>query len=121
MNIYDRINKLLKDRGITKKELSEKTSIPYQTLTSLFYRQSKNMSLTTIKKIAEYFGVSVDYLVMGETYLVKEKAEAYLTEHNELDYEILRIARLLPIRSKTELLSKAYELEAALSTKEKEK
>lgn len=121
MNIYDRINKLLKDKKVTRKDLAKETGISYQTLSSLFYRQSGNMSLTTIKSIAEYFQVSVDYLVMGESFLVKEKAEKYLGDNNEIDYEILRISRLLPLKEKTALLTKAYELESSVFTEKETK
>jgi len=111
MDIYDRINVLLKERGITRKELADQTGISYQTLTSLFYRRSGNMSISTIRKIVEYFQISADYLIMGESYMVKEKAEKYLSDTKEIDYEILRISRSLPLRQKSDLLQTAYQLE----------
>ena len=53
MNIYDRITYLLSEQRKTRKDLCEKTGIPYSTLSSLFQRRSEQMSLETLQKMAE--------------------------------------------------------------------
>lgn len=111
MDIYDRINEILKDQHITKKELSNSTGISYQTLTSAFHRKSKNFKMDSIKRIAEYLNVSVDFLIRGEEFQVRERAEEYLRTHGQMDHEILKISRSLPIIAKTTLLSLAFKLE----------
>lgn len=124
-NIYDRINLLLRQQGKTKVGMAEATKIPLSTITSLFQRKSKNMKLQSVKLIAEYLGVSVDYLIMG--YEPEKGSDAQEVNSNinfsKMDYEIMRISRGLSYRDKTMLLALAFELEektlkAEESTKE---
>lgn len=65
MDIYDRINKLLEEKKMTRTQLSKKTGVSYNTLTSLFSRRSKNIDIETLKKIALGLETSVEYLVTG--------------------------------------------------------
>lgn len=65
MDLYDRIDMLLKIKKSNKRRLCESTGISYNTLASLFKRRSKNMELETIRKIAAYLGTTVEYLFTG--------------------------------------------------------
>lgn len=70
MNFIDRLDELRKDKGITKKKLLEDCNFGK----NQYQYWEKNKTLPTqavLKVIAEYFGVSVDYL-MGNTD-IKEK------------------------------------------------
>ncbi len=115
MTIYDRINQLLKDQKKTRKMLCEHTGISYHTLTSLFQRQSQNMNLNTITNIANYLGVSSEYLISGNkpnNHVLKDDAQIPVEYRlAEIDREIIRMVGKLSIKSKTLLLAKAYELE----------
>lgn len=62
--MYDFIDKLMKEKGITLYRLSKDTGIPYSTLATCKKKGTK-LHLDTVKIIADYFGVTVDYL-MGE-------------------------------------------------------
>lgn len=123
MDIYDRITELLKRQKKTRKDLCASTGLSYNTMTSLFKRKSKNMRLDTIRAIAEYLGTSVDFLLFGErrtALLVNESPLAfYGQKQTEIEIELERIIHQLPLKAKITLLSKAYELEDALSDKEK--
>ena len=113
MNIYDRITYLLSEQRKTRKDLCEKTGIPYSTLSSLFQRRSEQMSLETLQKMAEYLGVTIDYLITGDkTHLIKlaESNSPYFDD-DTLSREILMIIKKLSLKGKTLLLTKAYELE----------
>lgn len=75
MTFTEKLKKLLSEKGITWKELSETLSIGKN---QLAYWQEKN-SLPdgkTLKKIAEYFHVSADYLLGID--ILKEKAMVIL-------------------------------------------
>lgn len=113
MDLYDRINLILKHKKQTKSQLSEETHISYNTLMSLFHRRSKNMNHETISKIAEYLDVSVDYLLNGESHtpMILEEPNENLSFHDSGEKELLRIYQSLSQKHKTMLLSKAYELE----------
>ena len=66
MEMYNKINSLLKERGATKKNMCDNLSISYNSLMSMFNRQSKNIALGTIQAIADYLEVTVDYLIRDE-------------------------------------------------------
>ncbi len=66
MDLYDRIEKLLKERGVTKKALCESTGISYNTLASLFKRRSKRVEISTLQKIADFLHTSIEYLTTGD-------------------------------------------------------
>lgn len=113
MDIYDRINRLLANQRLTRKDLCQAASLSYSTLTSQFHRRSKNMSLETIRAIAKALNVSADYLVLGEQtlpYYVSESVGEDYKQDRVDELEIVSIFRKLPKRSKTLLLAKAYEL-----------
>lgn len=63
MDIYGRIDYLLKLRNIKRKTMCDDIEIPYNTLNSMIKRRSGNFDLDLLKKIARYLGVSTDYLL----------------------------------------------------------
>lgn len=68
MNMYDRIEQILDEERISKRKLSIDLDIPYTTLVSMFKRRSLSVDIETIKKIAHYLGVDLDFLVDGDIY-----------------------------------------------------
>ena len=65
MDIYDRINEILKREKKSKRELSNILQMPYSSLNSLFQRRSTSVDVTTMKKIATYLNTTLEYLVTG--------------------------------------------------------
>ncbi len=116
MTIYNRISELLKQQKKSRKDLSLATGISYNTITSLFQRQSDNMKLSTIQGIADYLGVTVEYLITGETTKNQLKEQSIFDKNgidgeDRIEQELLRITKRLNQKHKTILLAKAYELE----------
>ena len=66
MDLYDRIDVLLKAMNSNRTKMCETIGISYNTLSSLYKRRSKNMDLETIQKIALYLGTTVEYLFTGK-------------------------------------------------------
>ncbi|WP_242258869.1 helix-turn-helix domain-containing protein [Streptococcus thoraltensis] len=60
--IPNRIGELIEDSNKTLKEISHEVNINYETL-SAYKRQVRNPKKENAKKIANYFGVSVPYLL----------------------------------------------------------
>jgi transcriptional regulator with XRE-family HTH domain len=120
MDIYDRIIYQLKLQKKTRRALCDATQISYATLSSLFQRRSKQMHLTTMIKIADFLGLTLDYLVIGDRvkagYLLSEDPEHRYRNSDNITRELLRIIQKLTIKGKTLLLSKAYELEDTHAT-----
>lgn len=66
MTIYEKIDFLCESNNITRKNLAKQTGVSYATLNSMFARQSTNISLETIRALANHFNVSLDYLLADE-------------------------------------------------------
>lgn len=60
--MYEKIRKLLEERGETFADLSRATGILQSTL-SVGKKRNSDMSLRTAVKIAKYLGISLDDLV----------------------------------------------------------
>lgn len=70
--MYEIFEQLLNERGVTAYRVSKETGITTATLTS--WKQGKyTPKLEKLQKIADYFGVSIDYLITGN----KTRQELY--------------------------------------------
>lgn len=63
--MYERFSKLLQENGVTAYKVSKETKIPQSTLSD-WKRGISSPKYDKLKKLADYFGVSVEYL-KGET------------------------------------------------------
>lgn len=63
MNIAERLEQIMQDRGINRRQLSLAANIPYTTLDGISKRSCDNVKLSTLLKLADYFEISLDYLV----------------------------------------------------------
>lgn len=59
--IGKRLRKLRKEKGLLQKELAEKLDLSQQTI-SLYESNNREPDSKIVKKIANYFDVSIDYL-----------------------------------------------------------
>lgn len=86
--VTKRISDLLKDRGISKYRLSEETGVKETTLSAYFNRDSK-WGVDTLAAIAEYFHVTIDWLVTGNE--ADEQAKYKPSELKRLQNEIKKV------------------------------
>lgn len=63
MSIEERLVQLMQIKGINKNQLSKLANIPYTTIDGMFKKGCDNMKLSTLVKLADYFDVSIDYLI----------------------------------------------------------
>lgn len=61
--LYENIEKLCHERGISVTQLCNETGISRATLTDLKKGRNKNLSGSSIAKIAKYFNVLSDYIM----------------------------------------------------------
>ena len=133
MTISSRIFALLKEQGKTQTALATHIGIRVATV-SAWKAQNTDPSANLLEKIAEFFGVSVDYLVTGKEYApapsqtvnqgifgdrnhnntVTISGNAPL-EVSEIEGELLKVCASLDIRRKNALLTYAYKLENEMS------
>ncbi|KKB93964.1 MULTISPECIES: helix-turn-helix domain-containing protein [Bacillus] len=81
MTTFERVKKLCKDRGISLSRLEENVGFGKN---SIYSWKQNNPSSDKLKKVADYFNVSVDYL-LGRT--EKENFEPELTAKDERDIQ----------------------------------
>lgn len=62
MMIGDRIKELREERGILQRELANALKLTQQTI-SLYESNKREPDAETLSKIADFFGVSIDYLI----------------------------------------------------------
>jgi transcriptional regulator with XRE-family HTH domain len=56
----------MKEKGITRAGLAKGSGVPYTTIVNFYEKGSDNIKLSTLKKLSNYFDVSLDYLVNDE-------------------------------------------------------
>lgn len=84
LGLTDKLNKLLKEKNITKAQLSKESGIPYTTIAGFYTKGTDNVKLSTLKKLAEYFECSLDYLV-------DDNIELFNNTNNPKDKDIEKI------------------------------
>lgn len=72
--MYDLIEELCYKKGINITTLCRECAIPRSTLTDYKKGRVKSLSLNTLTKIADYFGVELSYLCGTPTAAVSEEA-----------------------------------------------
>lgn len=65
MDFMGRVNALKSARGKSNYEIAKEAGIPYATIDALNRRGHQGVRLQTVVKLAEYFNVSLDWLVYG--------------------------------------------------------
>ena len=71
----ENLDALMRARKINKSTLAKESGVPYTTIDGFYKKGCDNTKLSTLVRLAEYFGVSLDYLVHGKI--------STLTEHEK--------------------------------------
>ena len=66
MDIYDKIEHLIKSNNISRKDMCKGANIGYGTYTSMLNRRSERILMDTIISISIFFNVTVDYLMNND-------------------------------------------------------
>lgn len=88
MNFIDKLNMLMENRGLKRSDLSRGSGLSYTTIDGLYKKGFDNMKLQTLKAIADYFEVSIDYLVNDDFVEVEgadSEEQRLLAKYRELD------------------------------------
>lgn len=85
--LLDRIKELMNQSGVKAKQLTTELGISNSSFTD-WSKGKGSPSLDTVTKIADYFQVSIDYLVRGEEFSEPKSLE-YSSFTNFMDKELL--------------------------------
>lgn len=90
------LKKLITDKGMTITSLSRVTKVPLQTLHG-WLQGSEPKSLKQVKRVADHFGVDLDYLCFG----IESKPRSYEDYQNEINAGIFEVILRRTKSSKT--------------------
>ena len=62
----DMLETLMKERKLNKNSLAKESGIPYTTIDGFYKKGCDNIKLSTLTRLASFFGVSLNYLINGE-------------------------------------------------------
>ncbi len=76
MSLSTQMERLMKEKKVSRYKLSKATGIPYTTLTQIINGRTKDPQINALGVLAEYFNVSVDYII-GESasFIIEDKLE----------------------------------------------
>lgn len=85
MDFLDRLRKLMLQNGDSNNAvLARKSGIPYTTIDGIFKRGWEKAQISTIQRICDYYGVSLDYMVYGADKL-SEVSQIIAAKYETLD------------------------------------
>lgn len=104
MDFLDKLKFLMKEKNITNlNELSTQSNIPYTTLKGFYTRGTDKIQKSTLKKLADFFNCTLDYLVCDDV-VEPSKHFAPGQEYKEV-YKIKRALKEAGFLDKNEELS----------------
>lgn len=102
MDFLEKLNFLMNKNGLNKNSLSKSCNIPYTTIDGWYKKGYEGLKLSTLRKLAEFFGTSLDYWAAEDNDLSSELATSFFKklkpEYQE--YILKQIDQLLDIQNK---------------------
>lgn len=87
MDFLEKLNQLMKQNNLNKRTLSKSCNIPYTTIDNWYKRGYEGLKLTTLKKLSDYFQISLDYWVDD----IQDNDKAFNTQNHITDKRLLGI------------------------------
>lgn len=66
MTFLDKLDWLMAEHGMNKRTFSLASGIPYTTVDGFYKKGYENAKVSTLRKIAQFFNVSLDFLILDE-------------------------------------------------------
>lgn len=86
MDFLEKLNNLMEKNHLNKSTLSKACNIPYTTIDGWYKKGYEGLKLTTLRKLAEYFGTSLDYWASEEIF-------EDVTSELDIDNEVKQLAQ----------------------------
>ena len=67
MELWEVFSRLMEQKRVKIADIANSTGLPYTTIDSIIKKKLKDIKFSNAKKIANYFGVTPEYLYSGET------------------------------------------------------
>ncbi len=66
LNMLEKLEMLMKEQELKRADVAKGANIPYTTFRGLFEKGYENVTLPTLRKLATFFDVSMEYLANDE-------------------------------------------------------
>lgn len=66
MNMLEKIQTIMDEKGLKVADVARGADLPYTTVDGLFKKGVENARFPTLKKLAQFFDVSMEYLINDE-------------------------------------------------------
>ncbi len=96
------LDTLMQTHGLNKNSFSKQSGIAYTTIDGFYKKGYENAKLSTLRQIADFFHVSLDYLISGEENLIELE--------NSYEYKLLNTYRKLNTSGKKAALERITDL-----------
>lgn len=85
MDFLEKLNYLMEKNNLNKSSLSKACNIPYTTIDGWYKKGYEGLKLTTLRKLADYFGTTLDFWA-------SDQEEIHLSESSDpLAHEIEKL------------------------------
>lgn len=119
MDFLQKLNFLMKQYNLNKSTLSKACNIPYTTVDGWYKRGYEGVKLPTLKKLSEYFNVSLDYWADDElTEPIPKKRNKQNVSTNSLVTNEKHSATMLNKRDENDIAKRLENTLADLDTNE---
>lgn len=85
MDFLEKLNYLMEKNHLNKNTLSKACNIPYTTIDGWYKKGYEGLKLTTLRKLSQYFGTSLDYWA-------SEEILTDITSELDVDDEVKQLA-----------------------------
>lgn len=96
MNFLEKLDFLMDKNKLNKKKLAEQSDVPYTTIVGWYKRSYSGITLSTFKKICDFFGVTMDSMARDEVteieYYNPKKKDLHITKDEEILIKCYRVA-----------------------------
>lgn len=111
MTVLEKIELLMTEKNLNKRQLSMDSKIPYSTISNLWVRGSDSMRLPTFRAICDYFKVTMDSMAYDENEIVYRE-DVEMPEISPTERDMIYSFRYLEEDARTRILA-SLELERA--------
>ena len=93
MNFLEKLDKLMEQKDLNKHSLSEYCGIPYTTIDGWYKKGYDNIRITTLKKLSDFFGTSLDFWAFDENErdTLSIKKQEFIASISKLDDDQLEL------------------------------
>lgn len=90
MNLTEKLDFLMSEKNMNKRNLSMETGIPYTTIDGFYKKGTENIKLSTLKKIADYFNITLDEIADDNIDITCKTEDYYINDSSTNYTELLK-------------------------------